>query len=53
MSTDFSSAIAALRTTMGNIVAVSNPDFLKSEIARLSEAELPPTFGMMLMRLRR
>ena len=42
MSTDFSSAIAALRTTMGNIVAVSNPDFLKSEIARLSEAAAAP-----------
>ncbi len=42
MSTDFAQAIDALRTTMDNIVAVSDPEHIRSEIARLSEAAAAP-----------
>lgn len=42
MNNDFSGAISALRITVNNIVAVSNPEHLRTEIARLSEAAAAP-----------
>lgn len=42
MSTDFPEAIGALRTTMGNIVAVLDPPRMRAEIERLSEEAAAP-----------
>lgn len=42
MSSDIPEAIAALRTTMSNIVAVSNPEKMKADIARLSADAAAP-----------
>lgn len=42
MTTEFAEAISALRSTMGNIVAVMDPEHLRQEIDRLSEAAAAP-----------
>lgn len=42
MSNDYSEAIAQLRTTMDNVLAVSKPEVLKQQIAALSEEAAAP-----------
>lgn len=42
MSTDFPSSIESLRSTLANVLAVSDPEGLERDIARLSQAAAAP-----------